>query len=138
MLNFLPETWKHKVVLSERSSAEIAFEEMCQADVLLLPSYQNLKGVPSSKLFEYIAARRTMLIFPGDQDIIDSIAARLTGALVCPNESELTQQIQKLASDWKNGKKLPVPSPEEAQAFSRKRQTKALARLLDQMQADKA
>lgn len=138
VLHCLPETWKHKVVLSERSSAEIAFEEMCQADVLLLPSYQSLKGVPSSKLFEYIAARRTMLIFPGDQDIIDSIAARLTGALVCPNESELTQQTQKLASDWKNGKKLPVPSQEEAQAFSRKRQTETLARLLDQMQADKA
>lgn len=135
VLHCLPETWKHKVVLSERTSSEIAFEEMCQADVLLLPSYQNLKGVPSSKLFEYIAARRSMLIFPGDQDIIDSIAAQLTGALVCPNESVLAQQIKKLASAWKNGKKLPFPTPEEAQIFSRKRQTETLAKLLDQMRA---
>ena len=133
VLNCLPETWKHRVVLSERSSAELAFQEMCQADVLLLPSYQNLKGVPSSKLFEYIAARRTILIFPGDQDIIDSIAAQLTGALVCPNESVLSQHIQQLAIDWKNGKRLPFPSPEEAEIFGRKNQTERLAGHLDQM-----
>ncbi|WP_226389663.1 hypothetical protein [Penaeicola halotolerans] len=64
---------KPYIEITERMPRDQALNYLQKAHVLLGISYQNLKGIPSSKLYEYIGLRKPVLLCPSDNDIMHYI-----------------------------------------------------------------
>jgi hypothetical protein len=103
-----------------------------EADILVLFTLVGDKGVPTSKLFEYLGARRTILCYPGDQDIVSEILTETAAGYVCSNRSQLEVTLRQLfvefemcgAVQW-NGR------PDKIAKYNRENQTRALVEVLD-------
>jgi glycosyltransferase involved in cell wall biosynthesis len=70
------------IVLSTRVPKAEAISHMLGADMLIHLSHPGTTGVMTSKLPEYLAARKPILTIPGDGDVVDAVL-RETGA-GCP------------------------------------------------------
>lgn len=96
------------------------------SDVLLLSSYGNLKGIPSSKLFDYIACQTPILLAPSDNDIMQEIIEETeTGYAVC-TEKEIIKIISNIISQ----EILFQPKLDEIEKYSSKKQTQNLMSLI--------
>ena len=77
-----------------------------KSHVLLSCTYNGMKGIPGSKLYEYIALKKPVLIFPGDQDIIEESLTHTNQAIVARSENELFKQLCELYSNYLQKKPL--------------------------------
>lgn len=78
--SLIAEELKPYVKITNRLSRKEALQFMQQSHVLLSISYGALKGIPSSKLYEYIGLRKPVLLCPSDKDVMENM---LTDAGVC-------------------------------------------------------
>lgn len=76
----IAEELKPYVKITNRMSRLEALRFMQQSHVLLSISYGALKGIPSSKLYEYIGLRKPVILCPSDKDVMENM---LTDAGVC-------------------------------------------------------
>lgn len=112
-----------------------ALRMMVAADcLLLLVNPESIAQVPL-KLFEYLGANRPVLGLAPPS----SVSARIikeTGAgfIVPPNDTEALKTVLiKLFEDWREGRNLVEPSLDAISSYTRLRQVKVLAGLLDSM-----
>jgi glycosyltransferase involved in cell wall biosynthesis len=101
------------------------------SDVLLMMAYGDEKGIPSSKLFQYLGHQKPIVVFPGDGDIIDRIVAdesRLGERL--PSAAHAIEFLKKLIEYKLNYNMNPVPvSGNAAAIYSRQVQTERLSEI---------
>jgi glycosyltransferase involved in cell wall biosynthesis len=103
-----------------------------QAHVLLMITHAGMKGVPSSKLYEYLAIGNPIVSFPADNDIVDKTLNDYNLGFVCHAEKELLSVLDTLYTTFKTDTYSELQSDTEyVNQFSRKNQTKILAQLLD-------
>jgi len=126
----MPPAFAHRLQISPRKTLDEATQELREADVLLLPVYNGRKGIPSSKIFDYLAARRPVLVYPGDGDVIEKLAGQWPGFEVCHTPQDLKDQLQKWLDNYLLGNTTPVVSCEQAIPYSRESQTERLAAIL--------
>jgi hypothetical protein len=99
-----------------------------KSHVLLMFPHNNIKGIPSSKLYEYIGLGKTILLSPSDNDIIENTILETHSGVVCKTSEQVCNYIIKLAKnyvDFKSGS-----SNENRLFYSRRYQTKKLAQIL--------
>lgn len=72
-----------------------AIEIQHKSDLLLICTHTNMKGTPGSKLYEYIALQKPILITPGDDDIVESTLKETNQAKVAKNVDEVCEQIEQ-------------------------------------------
>jgi glycosyltransferase involved in cell wall biosynthesis len=60
--------------ISNRLPKEQVIEMQNSSDFLLMVAHQNIKGIPSSKVFEYIGLRKPFILCPGDDDVLNKIS----------------------------------------------------------------
>lgn len=102
------------------------------SDVLLMLSYTNLKGIPSSKLYEYIGLRKPILVFPNDFDVIESTLKDTGLGFTCDNRQQLYDTLKDMLVKKREGHKLLGEINENAiDSYSRKSQVKKLADIID-------
>lgn len=102
------------------------------SDLLIMISYGNLKGIPSSKLYEYIGMKKPILLFPNDFDIIESMLKETRLGIICNNKTELYSKIENMILKKLNNDKIcPEPNLSKIEFYSRQNQTKLLAKILD-------
>ena len=120
---------KDKVMqLGYLSHAEV-LSEYNEASVLLLLLFNSKSGVGNypGKIFEYFAARRSILAFgPENSDTEKLIEKTKTGVFFTYDEMELQKEILNLFHNDGN----PIEST-EIEGFSRKKLTKDLSELLN-------
>jgi hypothetical protein len=100
------------------------------ADLLLMLSYVGFKGIPSSKLYEYIGAQKNILLYPSDHDIIESILTKTGLGIICNSTSELISQLKLLIQYKIEDRTFTHPIQEQIDFYSRENQTKLLAELI--------
>lgn len=111
-----------------------AVREMTTADALLLcvPSGPNAESVIPAKLFEYLAARRPVLVVgPADGEparIVQSCGAGLVAPL---DERKIANALCDLYDAWSAGRDLSGCSADQLQPFDRVVLTRRLASILD-------
>jgi glycosyltransferase involved in cell wall biosynthesis len=117
------------VEISERVPREVSLQLEAESDVFVMLPYQGHKGIPGSKLYQYLGHNKPILVYPSDHDIIEETVTRAGTGLVCETEDEFVERVSKLIEAKINDGKLPEmhsdPSP-----FSRRGSTKELATLL--------
>ena len=116
-----------------RMPRKILLEQEVNADVLIMLSHAGLKGVPSSKLYEYLAVGRPIIAFPNDQDIIESTIRDYKLGRVADNENELLRHFQDVFDAWKERRTEGDVDESYVAQFTRDKQTGKLGELLDQI-----
>ena len=98
-----------------------------KADLLLMLSYKGFKGIPSSKLYEYIGLRKNILHYPNDKDVIEQILNDTKLGINCDSIQEVKGKLDGLILCKSNNTTFKKMDNERIQFYSRKKQTEILA-----------
>ena len=98
---------------------------------LLFP-YSNLKGILTTKLFEYLSYQKPILLCPSDKDVMEDILLKTQTGLIANTVDECYNMLIYLFNQYQTGQPAINPNINEIVKYSRKAQTKRLAEILDQ------
>ena len=102
-----------------------------QSDLLVMISHTGLKGIPSSKLYEYVGLKKPILLYPNDEDIIESVLKDSGLGIICDSEKEIIESLTKILLLKQQGSPLLKNlSDSTVNKYSRKEQTAILAKAL--------
>ena len=127
--------YEQAFVFTERVSKEQAIAYQQSASVLLAVAHKDTKGTPGSKLYEYIALQKPVLVCPTDHEIIED-TLRETGQGIFANDVESCyQQLIILNERFQKGDLNSIKTPVSVYAkYSREGQVNILADILHQLQ----
>lgn len=112
--------------ISDRIPKRDVLEMQLKSDVLLMISHKNLKGIPSSKVFEYIGLRKPILLYPSDDDILEKLVGSF--GVVANSKEECYLELEKMLKN-KIDKKV-VKRKLKSQEYSARNQVNVLAKIL--------
>ena len=103
------------------------------ASVFLLLTNPETKGILTTKVFEYLAARKPILCVPGDGGDLDALMDETMAGVVCKNEKEIRHQILSWYNAWVNNEKIAYSGkPQEIKKYSRSNTTGMLSNMLEE------
>lgn len=121
------------VSLSERISRETVLEQQAKAHLLLMVSHKGAKGIPSSKIYEYLGIGRPVLVCPGDDDILDETFSAYNQGHIANTSEEAYQTLQNAFDTYLQGKYSELKADRSyTTKFARSRQAGVLANLLNE------
>ncbi|MEO5999796.1 MAG: glycosyltransferase [Ferruginibacter sp.] len=121
---------KHFILMDRVSYAD-ALKIHETADVFLMLTYQGVKGIPSSKIFDYIKFNKPVLLFPNDHDILEEILTGTGLGIIADNDGILEEKLEKLIKEKiDKGYIDSLPDTEYINLFNRENQAKYLADLI--------
>ena len=125
----LPKSLWSRVEFSPRIPVEQALERTRKADALLMLTYQQ-QGIPSSKIFDYLASGRPVIAFPNDGDIIERIVLQSGIGHVLKDEPALAAHLRALLQEWRDNNFIAAPETRFVEIYSRQAQTELLQKNL--------
>ena len=91
-----------------------------------------MKGILTTKFFEYLAVKRPILSVPGDGDALDQLVRNTQSGEIGISPDEIAQYIKKMYLEWKsNNGCLENVNSMGTEAYSRRASAARLAELLD-------
>lgn len=104
---------------------------MANADVLLLTGFEGVKGWYPVKLFDYFASGKTILLYPGDKDVMEQFVEKSNSG-VCPASNDACYlQIESWIQQKMKGEHILYKRNQNYGAYySREHQTELLAKFL--------
>jgi hypothetical protein len=126
--------YEDTLLLTERVSREQVLEMQARAHLLLMVSHLGSKGIPSSKIYEYLGLGRPVLVCPGDEDILDETFSQYNLGFIANTADEaftvLTTQFKK----YLDGTYATMQADNQYTAqFARSTQAKVLAAILNKV-----
>ena len=123
------------ISITDRIPKEEVLQLQANSDALLMISHSNMKGIPSSKLYEYLCFEKPIIQYPNDFDIVESTLKETNLGICSSTTDELYTSIKQLIDQKfeKTGVHLR-PNKVAIQSYSRKMQTKLLADLLNKIE----
>lgn len=121
---------KKWVEVTDRFPRATAIEMLQRAHVLLGMAYGNMKGIPSSKLYEYLAIGKPVLLCPTDGDVMEQILSESGLGFFVKNQSQglsIMLELQDLYENEANLSQLKKQSREVVSKYSRFHQLQKLA-----------
>jgi glycosyltransferase involved in cell wall biosynthesis len=94
--SLIPAHLKDHVEVTDRMPRTQAIRYLQQCHVLLGMAYGKMKGIPSSKLYEYLALGKPVLLCPSDHDVMESILNETQLGFFAQNSSEAAAQIDRI------------------------------------------
>ncbi len=105
-----------------------------KSDLLLMVAHKGIKGIPSSKIFEYISLKKAFIVCPGDGDILEEIAHKSSLGFVLNSSAEVFAFLQNQL-DEKRLNHEPTGTIDDTRLlqFSVSAQTEQLCSILDKL-----
>ncbi|MEI6311437.1 MAG: hypothetical protein WCP57_04160 [Bacteroidota bacterium] len=120
-----------ELLLTDRIPKTEILQMQMDADLLLMVAHKNKKGIIGSKLYEYIALNKPVLLCPSDHDELESTLEQANLGYICNNVAETKTCIESLIKQkQQNSSIFTSPNTEAIQMYSRENQTKLLASYL--------
>ena len=120
--------------ISERIDRENVIDIQLRSNILLMIGHEGLKGIPGSKLYEYVALKKPVLLYPNDNDIIEQTLQDTGLGIICNTSTELEEKLRKIIKNFLLTNKIELRISEEAiKLYSRRNQTKKLASILEEL-----
>ena len=117
-----------------RVSKQEAIAIQHKSTVLLAISHKDEKGIPGSKLYEYLALQKPVLICPSDQEIIEETLKSTNQAIVTNNVEECTNKLHELYAEFLMFGKIDIePDVDVIKQYSRKAQVGKLASIMSKL-----
>ncbi len=126
--------YEYLLNITERIPREKVFELQNESHAFLMVSHTGIKGIPSSKLYEYLCFRKPIIVCPNDKDIIRDTVNDAELGIVCDSTQEVFEKLSALVDNYIANGKIPVSgNAEKIMNYSRRNQTKVLAEILDSL-----
>ena len=133
-INNAIKSFSENIIVTERTPRKEVLDLQCASHALIMISHLNCKGIPSSKIYEYLAIGKPILSYPPDGDIIDETLENYNLGYVCSTEEIFADQLSELFTRFLNQKSNELISDKEyVKSFSRRNQSKKTAEILDKI-----
>lgn len=86
------------VKVTDRVARNQALIELQKSHALLSIAYGDLKGIPSSKLYEYLALRKPVILCPSDHDVMEKMIKETNFGFVTNTPKECLHAINEIRS----------------------------------------
>jgi hypothetical protein len=120
---------------------EVAFKKQRESHLLLILYWENPRerGWYPLKIFEYLAAQRTILSTGGfGNDVVETLLKETKAGVYCRTVEDIKSTLKVLYSEYKsNGKVAYKGKIEEVSKYSYREMARKFATILDQVLADK-
>ncbi|WP_339700597.1 glycosyltransferase [Algoriphagus aquimarinus] len=100
----VPMELKPYVEVTDRLPREDALVELQKSHAFLAMAYGSMKGIPSSKLYEYMALGKPVVLCPSDGDIMAKMLAEAGLGFPANSAEECFAQIQQIRGLYSTGK----------------------------------
>lgn len=126
--------YEEHYTITGRISREDVIRIQQKSNILLMIAHEGLKGIPSSKLYEYIGLKKPVLLYPNDNDIIEKTLQDCGLGIICEDEMDIENKLSKFIKDFiLNGENPFFGNRKKIDKYQRKEQVKKLAKLLDKL-----
>jgi len=126
--------YEDTLLLTERISREQVLEMQARAHLLLMVSHLGSKGIPSSKIYEYLGLGRPVLVCPGDEDILDETFSQYNLGFIANSSDETFDVLNTQFKKYLEGTYETMQADTHYTAqFARSTQAKVLANLLNKI-----
>ena len=117
----VPEELKRYVKVTTRLPREEAIIALQKSHAFLAMAYGNMKGIPSSKLYEYTALGKPVLLCPTDHDIMEQMLAEVELGFFANSAEKCLEQIELIRELYASGRALALKesSKSKIQKYSR-------------------
>jgi len=123
--------------ITDRVEKKKALEIMSSAHVFLMFSHTGIKGVTSSKIFDYLAIGKPLILSPSDNEILEEIITTTHSGFICDTSEKILIILQALFDEYISTGKITDKRDLKAIAhYSRIEQTEKLAKALDTLLID--
>jgi glycosyltransferase involved in cell wall biosynthesis len=118
---------------THRIDKKEAIEVQKKSHLLIAVSYIRLKGIPGSKLYEYLAIKKLVLVCPTDNDIIEEILTKTGQGIFVNNQEECLAVLESLYQEWIDTGIISMPKINEIAIlnYSRRSIAKSFTSLID-------
>lgn len=124
--------YEANLIITTRIPRKEVLNIEARSHCLLMISHHDIKGIPSSKIFEYIAFRKPIILCPTDNDVLHKILLQTGLGLICNNSDEVFISLKKMIIEFIETDKLQTRANESSiQLYSRRFQTETLANLIE-------
>lgn len=118
-----PRISKSQVILMQQTS-----------DLLLMLTHKGKKGIPSSKLYEYLSLQKPILCFPSDHDVVAQTLADTGNGKIVETELEIFHYLSTKISTKIESPNSEIPTPSRnILVYSQNHQVKQLSLLLTKL-----
>lgn len=125
--SLIPKKNKSNFVFFPRMSYDLLQLEIQKSNLLLLTSYNNIKGCYPVKLFEYFSSLKPSLLCPSDHDVMEDFLIQTNSGYIVNTVNETVELINSLINNPSSIISKKDFNMEFGQKFSRAYQTKKLA-----------
>jgi glycosyltransferase involved in cell wall biosynthesis len=119
------------IITTNRIKQEEVIKMMLESHCLLILSNPNHIALPS-KIFEYFAYNRKILVSVDDKAIISDLMKECNGGYLCQTSNEIALAIEKLYLEFADSKTV-VHASVGYQKYSREAQTKLLCNYINEL-----
>lgn len=112
--------------ITDRVPKQDVINIQLKSDLLLMVAHDNIKGIPSSKIFEYIGLRKPILLCPSDHDVLKQIVSSLNHGFIAEDKDAC---FNYLCNSIENTSPI-LMSTEETEHFSSIHQVKKMASII--------
>jgi len=133
-----PLTAGHPCVHLVENMGRVNYDEVIRiqqsASMLLLLPHAGVKGIMTSKVFEYLGARKPILSVPGDGDVTDALLEETGAGVAAAEPAAIAELVGQWYRQWREGSDLPYGGkPDEIAKYTRRHQAQHTAKLLDEV-----
>ncbi len=122
---------KDNILLMDRVNYAEALKIHESADAFLMLTHKGMKGIVSSKIFDYIKYCRPVILFTNDHDVLQEILMRSNIGIIAEDAEKLEQQLNSLIEEKINKGFMQLnPDVKYINSFSRENQAKYLAGII--------
>ena len=119
-----------------RAMGRVPFREMTRiqqrASLLLFLTHADVRGIMTAKMFDYLAARRTILSVSGDNDVTDAFLRDTRAGVVGRTPEEIAKLIREYYAEWKNTGSVQYHGlPDKIAGYTREKQAEQTAEVLN-------
>ena len=92
----LMQGYEKNLLITERLSREDSIRVEAASDLLLMVAYRDFKGIPGSKLYQYIGNQKPIFLCPSDNDIVENILEETGLGIICHSQEEAVKKLEDL------------------------------------------
>ncbi len=120
--------YESHLVMTNRISKEEVLEIQKKSDLLVMIAHTNIKGVTSSKIFEYISLQKPFIVCPNDHDVLEEIAIKSGLGVMLDSQNQVMEYLNKVIQDY-----YSEPDQEKLNQFGVKRQVERLVKVFSKL-----
>jgi len=118
------------IIIKNRLSKEKVVDKTKNSDIIIFPAYKGYTGIYGTKIFDYIASGSFVLVYPGDNNVIDDLLKKTKTGIIAKTEDEVIQILEAQYIAWLNNEQIKSSINPIIDDFSREKIVSSFSKIL--------